>query len=224
MATSGIFDQWDLDHLGPFPIPKSGNRYIFVGVERLSRLPVAFPTPDTTGMTTSHKIKNIISMFGVPSVLRVDFATSFQNEKVNRLCDTYNISLNFNAPYQPEWMGLVERSNSRIRYGLAKICDGNYDTWEDYLLEILLGIRSSRNRSTGKTPDELLYGIPLKTIGGEIFPTSNEVRVLELSGVRVERLETVNTAVPYKHCTTYDVGDLVLILNGRIRKKQPHNK
>ncbi|OMH83689.1 Pro-Pol polyprotein [Zancudomyces culisetae] len=109
MPVSGIFDEWVLDYLGPFPISLSGNRYILVGVERLSHFPVAFPSPDITGISTVRHLKNLVAIFGIPAACRVDNATSFQNEKVRDMCSKYSVKLEFNYRINPNgWDSLNE--------------------------------------------------------------------------------------------------------------------
>ena len=58
--------------------------------------------------------------------------------------------------YHPQTNGLVEKVNSTVRSCLIKLCNMEQSNWDEYLDSVLFAIRTSRHKSTGYTPFEIV--------------------------------------------------------------------
>ena len=102
-AISGIFQEFAIDFLGPFPPTAEGHRYIIVAVEKLSRYPIAKATKDQVATTAVDFVQNeIIAQFGCPKMITVDRGSCFVSSIFQKLAADYIIQLNFTPGYQPE--------------------------------------------------------------------------------------------------------------------------
>jgi transposase InsO family protein len=99
-AVSGIFQDFAIDFLGPFPPTVEGYRYIIVAVEKLSRYPIAKATKDQVATTAVDFVQNeIIAHFGCPKVITVDRGSCFISSIFQKLAADYMIQLNFTPGY-----------------------------------------------------------------------------------------------------------------------------
>ena len=75
-------------------------------------------------------------------MIRCDNGPAFRANLFKNYCTEMGIKLDLFPSYMPERAGKVEKLNSAVRYSLAKVCDGNYSVWDQYLNRILQGIRA----------------------------------------------------------------------------------
>ena len=164
-SISGLFDEFQKDFLGPLPETTDHYKFILVAVDKLSRYPIALPVKDTTANTVVNFVfKEIISRFGVPSILTADRGSSFIANHFKLFINQYGIVLNLVTSYQPEWNGFVERLNKTIRQGLLKISLSQVisNQWDKHLDHLLMSIRCLKSAATNYSPFYLLYGFEPK--------------------------------------------------------------
>ncbi|OMJ28611.1 Pro-Pol polyprotein [Smittium culicis] len=223
---SGIFQSIQIDHLGPLPESKSGKRYILVCIERLTGYPWLWAVPDQTAATTCRCLKELVASIGPPKTLQCDNAGGFRSKLLQEYCKDMKIKVIYNVPYQPEWLGAVERLNSTVRYALAKSCMKDYSEWDLKIPEIATGIRMRKTSRTGLSPFHLLFGVEAR------LPIEWESEDEENLQLRNEEIGTLTGSrkgaeQETKHSPTipeFELGSRVLVLNGRIRKRNPGNK
>lgn len=61
------------------------------------------------------------------------------------------------SAYHPQSNGLVEKFNHTIQSCLLKIVNNHQNDWDDHLDSVLFAIRTSRHKSTGYTPFEIMF-------------------------------------------------------------------
>ena len=64
----------------------------------------------------------------------------------------------FTSAYNPQCNGGVERLNRTLIAKLAKICNGDWEHWDEYLGTVVYCYRIAPIGRLGKSPFELLYG------------------------------------------------------------------
>lgn len=75
-----------------------------------------------------------------------------------------------NAVTTPRANGQVERYNRTILAALAvKNHDCQENEWDKHLEDIQLGLNTTINKATGKSPSEVLFGLRLRTKGDGIL-------------------------------------------------------
>ena len=97
-----------------------------------SRSGIFIPVPDVSvGSTAYHLLLKVMLQFGKPNVIRSDQGPGFVGEVVQWVLQIEGIMREFSAPYHPQSMGLVERSNQTIQDSLNKMDIGT--NWDLYL-------------------------------------------------------------------------------------------
>jgi hypothetical protein len=64
---------------------------------------------------------------------------------------------------------MVERMHSMLNHGISLICNSRVDRWDEYIDEVLVGIRFRTDHVTGHSPFYLLFGV-LPRIPGDFTP------------------------------------------------------
>jgi hypothetical protein len=153
------FDCVGIDIVGPLSITPTGNRYIVVATEYLTKWPEAKAIQDTKATTIAKFIyEEIICQHGCPKVLLSDQGTPFCNELVDSLCKLMTIRHQLSSVYHPQTNGLTERFNKTLCNTLAKYVSDYGDTWDTFLNAALFAYRTVQNHTTKYTPFKLLYG------------------------------------------------------------------
>ncbi|OMJ20404.1 hypothetical protein AYI69_g6222 [Smittium culicis] len=122
-------------------------------------------------------------------------------------------------------MEMVERMNRSIRYSLTKSCGGNFKNWCKFLDSSLMGIRVSTNSRTGYSPYFLLFGkhpyfieTQDTTISGLVI---RNLEIIEINDIRIGKEREKKSS---SSNINFEKGDLVLVLNQKLRKKGLHDK
>ena len=153
------FDRVGIDIVGPLSITPTGNRYIVVATEYLTKWSEARAIQDTKATTIAKFIyEEIICRHGCPKVLLSDQGTPFCNELVDLLCKLMTIRHRLSSAYHPQTNGLTERFNKTLCNTLAKYVSDYSDTWDTFLNAALFAYRTVQNHTTKYTPFKLLYG------------------------------------------------------------------
>ncbi|KAL0902042.1 hypothetical protein ABMA27_000009 [Loxostege sticticalis] len=214
------------DHLGPFVRSKKGNVYILAIVDSFTKFINIRAVKDTKTSSAIKIFKEYFSYFGTPSRLITDRGSCFTSAKFKEFTNKLNIKHILNAVATPRANGQVERFNRTILDALSTKCHGkNENTWDEYVGDIQLGINTTVNKSTGKSPSELLFGCKLVTtsenmLGDVITETSQLVSGNELMRLRSDAKDKMDKDQEVakrrfdqnrKRARSYSVGDLVRI-------------
>ncbi|GFV79415.1 retrovirus-related Pol polyprotein from transposon opus [Trichonephila clavipes] len=107
------FEMLNLDFKGPLP-SVSRNHYILTIVDEFSRFPFAIPCSDISAKTVILHLKNIFSIFGMPSFIHSDRGSSFMSHELKSFLTSQGIATSRTTPYNPAGNGQVERYNGII--------------------------------------------------------------------------------------------------------------
>ena len=214
------------DHLGPFVRSKRGNTYLLVIIDAFTRYIIIKAVRDTKTASAIRVFKEHFGYFGTPNRLITDRGSCFTSAKFKSFTQKLGVKHILNAVATPRANGQVERFNRTVIDALGTRCHGEKEnTWDEHLGEIQLGINTTVNKSTGKSPSELLFGCKLINTSENILndivcSTSNRISDNNLLNIRTEAskkmrkqqdLAKKNFDKHRKSCTLYKVGDLVRI-------------
>lgn len=153
------FDMVGVDILGPLPETYSGNKYLLVFTDYLTKWPEAFPISRIDAKTIAKVfINEIISRHGAPKILLSDQGRQFMANLVKEICDYFTTNKINTTAYHPQCNGLTERFNATICQILSMYIKENQTNWDQMVPIALFAYRTSVQESTEETPFEVLYG------------------------------------------------------------------
>ena len=157
--SGAVFERVAFDIVGPLPKTAHGNEYILVACDYFSKWSDAWAIPDQTAETCARVLlERWIAYFGCPHIWHSDQGPNFTSKVFTHLCDMLNIRKSRTTPYHPQSDGLVERFNQTLQ-NLLRSCVNNYrDNWDDMLCFCLMAYRATEHASTGRTPNQLVFG------------------------------------------------------------------
>ncbi len=101
--------------------------------------------------------RSVLARTGPPKVVICDNGSEFRGE-FSALFAQHNILRCPRAAYHPEGNGLAERTVQTIKDRLAKATGGHATRWVGCLDEVLYGMRTARQSTTGTQPYLAMYG------------------------------------------------------------------
>lgn len=153
------FQRLAVDVLGPLPVTFSGNRYIVVFMEYLTKWPEIFAVKNADAVTIANLLTDeIIPRHGAPRTLLSDRGKNFLSNLVLEVCKLYSIKKLNTTSYHPQTDGLVEKMNSTLCQILSMFVSKHHKDWDVFIPAALLAFRTSPCVSTGDSPFYLLYG------------------------------------------------------------------
>jgi hypothetical protein len=160
-----------IDHKGPLPRTKSGNRYIMNIMDLFTGYVESIPLPRIGAATTAYNIlTKWIYRHGVPEAILTDQGSDFASTIVATLCKQLNIDKKFSSAYTPQGNGQIERFHRTMSEALKLIMQERQisfnetnSPWDLYIAQIRAKHNNQTNRVVGLSPNELVYGrkIPL---------------------------------------------------------------
>lgn len=214
------------DHLGPFVRSKKGNMYILVIIDAFTKYINIRAVRDTKTATAIKVFKEHFGYFGVPTRLITDRGSCFTSSKFKEFTEKIGIKHILNAVATPRANGQVERFNRTISDALSTKCHNkNENTWDLYLGDIQLGINTTINKTTGKSPSEILFGCklvsPTENVLSDIITEVSErvsgdelMQLRSTAGDKIRKQQADSKVQFDKHrkkASSYNVGDLVRI-------------
>ena len=182
----------DIDVLGPLPVSATGNRFIVVFTDKVTRWPEAFSTPYVTAQAVANLlVYQYLPRFGCPLQIHTDRGSNFVSELLKHVNKLLGISHQVSPPYSPWVQGSVERFNATLAAMLNHSCKG--PDWDEVLPLVLFAYRCAECRATGTSPFELLYGfkprMPLEatlSVAGELHTPADSKTYLDQVKTRID--------------------------------------
>nr|GEZ76631.1 reverse transcriptase domain-containing protein [Tanacetum cinerariifolium] len=115
----------------------SGNKYILVAVDYLSRWVEAKVLPTNDARVVVKFIKTLYSRFGTPKAIISNRGTHFCNDQFSRVMAKYRVTHRLSTAYHPQTSGQVEVTNRRLKRILERTVGENRALWSDKLEDAL---------------------------------------------------------------------------------------
>lgn len=153
------FAKIHIDHSGPYVTTARRNTYILALTDTLTRFVILFAVRDTKAVNVVRSLEDFILDFGAPINIISDRGTCFTSHLFEEFCSKHGIRHTLNSPRHPQANGLVERMNGTLIPAIqANIESNSGKDWDKQLKKVQRDLNSSINKTTGKSPFELLYG------------------------------------------------------------------
>jgi Chromo (CHRromatin Organisation MOdifier) domain/Integrase core domain len=169
------FESIALDFVGP--LPKSNGKQIimsamcrFIGMVWLIALPKEFKAVDAADAF----IKFIYPWTGLPDSFVSDRDPRFTSHFWRQVCAHLGISQLMSTAFHQQTNGQLERIHRNLGDKLRVYCSQKPTTWLSNLPLFAGAINQAARSDIGKSPIELLTGIPIKTLN-ETEPIRSEV-------------------------------------------------
>ena len=194
IPVKGPFHRVGVDVL-QLPLTSSGNKYVVVFMDYLTKWVEAFPTSDQQTTTIANLlIEHIICRHGVPEELLSDRGTNFLSDLILELCSILGIKKINTSGYHPQTDGLVEKFNSTLQGMIAKSTDPNGMEWDKRLPLLLFAYRSMVQESTNESPFFLVYGRDPRLPTSTLLEQSPAMYPVDVEDYRTELLTTLKKA------------------------------
>ena len=153
-----------IDHVGPFPMTNTGNKYILVVVDRFTRYAEAIPCADVSAATTAQLIiDHIICRHGFPQVLLSDRGSGFTSILFTQLLKILGIKKIKTMAYHPKSNGGVEIVNKTLKKTLKMWVNEHHNEWDVLLPYAIFSYNTSVHSTVHETPFYLNSGRQART-------------------------------------------------------------
>jgi hypothetical protein len=154
----GVFEIMQMDFWKAPVKSISGNQYVLIITDRLSKYVCARAVHSATGSVAAEMLlEDIILKHGAIKCLQSDQGSHFRNELLSTLTQLIGCEQKFSIPYHPMSNGQVERFNSTFCDQLKKYCHTTLDDWDTYLSSIIWAYNSTYHTTTQCIPYELAF-------------------------------------------------------------------
>lgn len=124
------------DIMGPLPESKSGNKYIIVVTDYLTKWCEAKAVSEFSAKTIAKfLLEDVITRHGCPEAIFSDQGCNFVSKVMTVMSKSLGIKQKFASPYHPQTNGLCERLNKTIKQMLSMYVDPLRDDWDMFLPE-----------------------------------------------------------------------------------------
>ncbi|KAK8777518.1 hypothetical protein V5799_029140 [Amblyomma americanum] len=169
------FQQIGMDLLGPFPTSTSGNKWIIIATDYLTRYAEAKALPNgTAAEVAKFFVECILLRHGGPDVLITDRGTAFTAELTQAILRYSQTSHRRTTAYHPQTNGLTERLNKTIADMLAMYVDAEHTTWDVILPYVVFAYNTAVQETTQMTPFRLVHGRDATTTLDAMLPNITE--------------------------------------------------
>ena len=177
------------------PRTDSGNQYVLVFQDFLTKWPFAFPMPDQKSSRIAELlVKEVVPLFGVPESLLSDRGANLLSHLMRDICRMLGIRKLNTTAHHPQCDGMVERFNRTLKTLLRKHASKFGSQWDKYISGALWAYRNAPHDSTGEKPSFLLLGVDCRTPTEAALLPPNELEATEVSDYREEVIPSLSTA------------------------------
>lgn len=151
------FETLHIDHYGPVDKQGSPKKYIFLIVDAFSKYIKLYPTKTTNANEAITYLKQFFQNYNKPINVISDRGTAFTSQNFKDFLCEQNVNHIKIATGSPQANGQAERMNRIVAPSIAKISEDSKQ-WYKMLHKVEYAINNTINRSTGKSPSQIVFG------------------------------------------------------------------
>ena len=208
---NGPWKELSIDFFGPLP---SGD-YLFVIIDEYSRYPVVEIIRSTSALTVIPMLDKVLSMFGVPDIIKSDNGPPFKSERFHEYVEYMGIKHRRVTPYWPKANGEAERFMKNMNKVVVN------QSWKQELYQFLRNYRATPHRTTGLSPYSLLMNRDMKVkLPEKSSSTQCDDELLRERDKRSKhKMKTYADSINNAKKTNLTEGDTVLVRQPKINKQ-----
>lgn len=163
VKTDRPFQKVYIDFLGPYPRSKSGNTFIFIVLDHLTKFVLLKAMNKATTKAVVKFLRDeLFYKFGVPELLHSDNGKQFISHDFKGFLELFGVKHLRTAIHSPQ-ANASERVNQTILSSIRTFLQNDQSKWDENLAKIECSIRSTVHSSTGVTPYFALTGYNMIT-------------------------------------------------------------
>lgn len=150
-----------IDHWGPVPRSASGNKFMLLVVDVLTKFVLLHPCRDAKARAVTNYLRDgVFSIFGVPETIISDNAKAFMGREMMGLLNEYNVD-HWSTPVHHPQANMAERYIQTAGTAIRSLVfqeGGEHRTWDSGVPQIQAALNAVRSDATGQSPYKLLFG------------------------------------------------------------------
>lgn len=167
------FDRVGIDLYGPLPCTATGNRWVIVAVDHLTRYAETAAMPAATARdVASFLLQRFILRHGAPRELLSDRGRVFLSDVVAALLQECRVVHRTTTAYHPQTNGLTERFNRTLGDMLAMYVAADHDDWDLVLPTLLMPTTPPSKPQRVSLLSSCSTGVNLRALSTPFFPIS----------------------------------------------------
>ena len=148
-----------IDHKGPIHPTSASNVHCLLIVDAFSRFLMVYPVRNTTALATVTAVKKRLLSFGIPQSIIDDRGTAFINTEFINWTKELGNTLRPRTAHSPWTNGNIETQNQHIARYWRNFLNDAGNNWSSLAPKFAFAHNTSVNYTTGKTPNEIAFGI-----------------------------------------------------------------
>lgn len=155
---SGPWENLSADFCGPLPL----GEYLFVVIDEFTRYPVVEIMKSTSANATIPVLDKVISMFGIPKVVKTDNGSPFNSAAFKEYSENTGFHHRKITPRWPRANAQAESFN-KLMMKAVRAAHVEKKNWKQELYRFLRQYRNTPHPSTGFSPFTLMFGRDTRT-------------------------------------------------------------
>ena len=113
-----------------------------------------------------------------------DRGSNFLSKEVEEFLSVRRIKHLRTSPYHPATNGLIERMHGMLNHGISTMCSSRVDLWDEYITEVVWGLRVRTHSVTKHSPFYLLFSVHPR-LSGDFAPPGRFLTPLDEAERRI---------------------------------------
>lgn len=161
--SSRPFKKLFLSIIGPLTTTLSGNKYILIMQDDLTKYSLGVPIPNQEANTVARAfVTRFVCINGIPETILTDQSTAFWNNTFTKICKLFKIINIHTSPLHIQTNGSLKRFYRTLYEYLRHYVNKNLNNWDNLLPYAFFVYNSTEHSSTGHQPHLLVFGQTLK--------------------------------------------------------------